>query len=436
MHNNANPTSHDLLNTVARCLSGDWLIEPTWLFTHAALMARADQGVDMSAVWPKQGLSYMVNQDGGFQSAARDGITGKGTALGVISVIGPIYKYGWNSSKTFLYYLDQLAKDDQVGAVKIKVDTPGGQNAGTREVYQAIMNFPKPVLVAVDGYMASAGLYQMAGATKIVATQPTDQIGSLGTYNSYADWNAYYASFGLKMYETYAPESTEKNEEYRQIIESQGKKRELVEAYLKVLNDQFIADVRAGRGKQLNKSVEKGRLYFADPDATKMGLIDELISEGETLALLADMQLTTKQTTIQMGLIDQLIQELGGKKAGQQNDAPTVEQLTAQVTQLTSERDGALGQVTAMTSQVTELTTQVTTLTTERDAAQASVTTLTTERDALQAKVTEYGAQPGAMGSQVSKNKDEIPAGPGDQKTLQQIIDELPSEKEAAAAGY
>jgi len=420
MHN-ANHSEHAFLTTIARCLSGNWLIDPTWLYQHADQMARADRGEDMKAIWPEMKTAFMQSKNGVFQSSAQSELTGKASAMGVISLVGPIYKYGYNSSKNFLYYLNELASDDMVGSVMVKIDSPGGQNAGTREVFQGVLNFPKPLLVVVDGTMASAALYQMAGAKKIVATQPTDQIGSIGTYQSYTDWTEYYAKMGLKSFDIYAPGSTEKNEEYRQLIESGGKNSKLVEQYLGVLNDQFIADMKTGRGAKLSKDVEKGRIYFA-PEAIEKGLIDEIVSVTDTFSLLADMQSTTKQSSIQMGLKEKIMQIFSEEEPEQSINAPTIEQLIAQ-------RDAALQQVTTLTTTANEATLQVTTL-------NSQVSTLTTERDALQAKVTEFGEQPGAMGTRVTKTADEIPAGEGDTKTWQQIIQELPSEKEARDAGY
>ena len=422
---NANLNHHALITTLARCLSGQWLIEPTWLLNNIDLIARADRNEDLSAVWPKPSLTYMVNRDGDFQSASRDGITGKGTAMGVVSVVGPIYKYGWYGTKTLISNLKALAYDDQVGAVMIRMDSPGGQHAGTREAYELIRDYPKPTLVVVDDLMASAGLYIGSAGSKIVATQPTAQVGSLGTYVTVADWLAYYESQGLKFYETYAPDSTEKNESYRQIIASQGKNRELTEKSLKVLNDHFIIDVRDVRGDKLNKAVENGRLYFTN-DAITMGVIDEMVPDKDTLPLLADMYNATKQTTI-MGLKSTLLNLVNGMSDDETPSATTDQ--AAQITQLTTERDAAQSQVTALTNQVN-------TLTTEKTGLQTQITTLTTERDSLQEKVTAYGSQPGDRPTQVLKPKDDVPAADGDTKTLQQILDELPSEKEAAEQGY
>lgn len=418
---NANPSQNDLIMTVARCLSGQWLIDPVWLYQHANLLARMESGADMSHIWPKLEASYMRPGDGGFYTASNSAGAGKGEAIGVLGLIGPVYKYGYNSSRSLIAYLDQFAADDEVGSVKLVIDSPGGQSAGTRDAFQAIQNFPKPILIEVRGLMASAALYIGAAGDKIVATQPLDMIGSLGTYNTVADWLAYYASIGLPVYETYAEDSTEKNEEYRQLIESKGKNRELLQQQLKVLNDQFIVDVKDGRGDKLNDKVTKGRIYYT-PEAIEMGLVDEMISHNDSYEYLADMQRTTKKQTIQMGLREQILQVLGADKGD--DSGQTVEQLTTQLNAATSERDAAQAQVTQLTNQVTQLTS-------ERDTLNTNVGTLTTQNEALQAKVDEYGDQPGAMGTRATKKDGDTPPDDEKEQTWEQKVAGLEHNKAA-----
>lgn len=399
-----NLSSHALLTMMSRCLSGHWHIEPQWLFYHSDLMLRADQGEDLSGKWPKMQSLVQSTADGIVQAAAAgsSGSVGKSQAFGVINVTGPIYKYGYNSSKMLVGMLGQMASDDRVGGIKLLMDSPGGMIHGTREVYELIANFPKPVLAVVDGYLASAAYYQVAGATQIVATQPNDQIGSIGTFSTYYDFSEFYKSVGIDIYEIYATDSPEKNESFRQLMESKGEKRDLAQAQVDAYNKLFLSDVKTGRGDKLTGKGHNplaGRL-FQPTQAKENGLIDDLISGKDSYALLADMVATSKQSSIQMdfksfmGSLSNLItsaqKELGtesGEQQQQLTDKPTAEQLQQQL-------DAA--------------NKQIGTLTTERDNATTQVTNLTTERDSLKAKVDEYGSQPGAMGTKNQKEKDDV----------------------------
>lgn len=426
-----NTSSHALLTMISRCLSGHWSIDPSWLLQHADMVFRHENAGEQSAVWPKMQSSMMISDAGIYSAAGEGGTIGKGQALGVINVVGPIYKYGYNSSKNLIAYLNVMASDERVGGVKIIMDSPGGMVHGTREVYQAILNYPKPVLSVVDGYAASAGYYQIAGSKRIVAVQPNDQIGSIGTYQTMADWNTYFESFGLSLYEIYADASSQKNEESRQVFESKGKNTELAQKQITSYNNFFLADVKNGRGDKLTGKGQdpfKGRIFFT-ADSIENGLIDDQVNNIETLGLLADMVATNKQSTIQMSFFSDLKQLISkhedNDSPNANTDAPeaaSVEQLTAQVQTLTKQRDDA--------------TAAVSTLTKERDDAKASVVTLTKERDEANVLVATYGAQPGATPTTVSKTQDETPKAEGETKTTQEILDDLPSEKEAKAMGF
>lgn len=424
---------------ISRCLSGQWLIEPNWLLQHSDQLLRADKGEDLSKLWPKMESNLLVQSAGTFAAAAKDDSIGKGQALGVINMVGPVYKYFgyyYASSKNLVSMLAQAANDSRVGGVKLIVDSPGGMLMGTREAYEAVLNFPKPIIAVVDGYCASAMYYMVAGADKIVATQPNDQIGSIGTYQTIADWNKYYASLGLDIFSIYAKASSEKNEEVRQFLESGGKNSELLQKQLTTFNDQFIVDVKAGRGDLLTGKGQdplKGRIFFPS-EAVENGIIDEQISDSETLGLLSDMVATNKQSTIQMSSNSKFTAFLAAisalassaakeEQATPEGAAPTVEQLSTEIIQLTTARDQALGQVT--------------TLTKERDDANASLTAANDKVTELTAKIQELGEQPGAMGTKATKTKDEVPKAEGEQtQTLRQFIDNLDTEKEAAAMGF
>jgi len=74
----------------------------------------------------------------------------------------------------------QQAERDQVDAVVITMDTPGGIDTSMRRIIQAILTSPQPVILYVSpsgARAASAGLY-IAQAADVVAMAPGTNIGS------------------------------------------------------------------------------------------------------------------------------------------------------------------------------------------------------------------------------------------------------------------
>lgn len=79
--------------------------------------------------------------------------------------------------------LRSLAEDDNVKAVVLRVNSPGGSAYGSEQIWHEIMNLKahKPVIVSMGGYAASGGYYISCAADSIIA-EPTTITGSIGIF--------------------------------------------------------------------------------------------------------------------------------------------------------------------------------------------------------------------------------------------------------------
>jgi protease-4 len=87
-------------------------------------------------------------------------------------------------SATLVDQLEDAKDDDQVKAVVIRVDSPGGSSFASDEIHRAIARVKeegKPVVVSMGGYAASGGYYVSANADAIWA-EPTTITGSIGVF--------------------------------------------------------------------------------------------------------------------------------------------------------------------------------------------------------------------------------------------------------------
>ncbi|MEQ1565472.1 MAG: signal peptide peptidase SppA [Myxococcota bacterium] len=81
--------------------------------------------------------------------------------------------------------LDRAADDDQVRAVVLRVDSPGGSSFASDEIWRATQRLQqegKPLVVSMGSMAASGGYYVSAGADAIWA-EPTTLTGSIGVYS-------------------------------------------------------------------------------------------------------------------------------------------------------------------------------------------------------------------------------------------------------------
>jgi len=119
-----------------------------------------------------------------FLSPARDGYSfPAGNKVGVVKVEGVI-----TGSEEIIRELEELAKDDGVKAIVIRIDSPGGSVAPTQEIYDTILEVgKKKKIVASMGSIAASGGYLLAcGAEKIVAN-PGTITGSISAIMHFAN---------------------------------------------------------------------------------------------------------------------------------------------------------------------------------------------------------------------------------------------------------
>ena len=193
----------------------------------------------------------------------------------VVDFKQPVLKFDymyWLGTKTYTRILDQLKNDDSVAGVVLDIDSGGGQVYGTPEFYDYIINYPKPIVAYTDGYMCSGAYYIAAATQKIIANKRADAIGSIGAYATIVDSNGIWEHFGAKVHTIYATKSTEKNSEYREVIDNSN-----YEPYIKnqldPIVETFITDMKFMR-PQISEECFKGGTWTGE-QSLELGLVDE-----------------------------------------------------------------------------------------------------------------------------------------------------------------
>ena len=84
--------------------------------------------------------------------------------------------------------LEKLANDDDVKAVVLRVNSPGGSAYASEQIWHAVqmLKAKKPVVVSMGGYAASGGYYISCGANYIYS-EPTTVTGSIGIFGMFPD---------------------------------------------------------------------------------------------------------------------------------------------------------------------------------------------------------------------------------------------------------
>ncbi len=121
--------------------------------------------------------------------------------IAVVFAKGPIL-YGEGTKNiiaqgVFIETLKELAEDDWIKAVVLRVDSPGGSALTSELLWQTIneVKKQKPVLVSMGNVAASGGYYIAAGANQIFA-DPMSITGSIGVFRFPTKCQRFDAKYG------------------------------------------------------------------------------------------------------------------------------------------------------------------------------------------------------------------------------------------------
>ena len=129
--------------------------------------------------------------------------------IGSVSIEGPILRklnlfarvlMGATGSEEIGAALAEAGQRDDIKAVFLDIDSPGGTVAGTPELAAAVasINKQKPVYAFSSGLMCSAAYWIASQARAIYAT-PSAQVGSIGVVQAVIDDSAALANEGIKV---------------------------------------------------------------------------------------------------------------------------------------------------------------------------------------------------------------------------------------------
>jgi protease-4 len=179
-------------------------------------------------------------------------------------------------SDTLTAALRAAGRDDGVGAVVLRVDSPGGSYVASDAVWAAVREVRAagtPVVVSMGAVAASGGYFVAAPADAVLALPSTltGSIGVLGGKPVVADLltrlgigtGAVTAGRNARMFSTRARFSDEQWDR--------------VQASLDRIYDDFVGKVAAGRGmtREAVHEIARGRVWTG-ADALERGLVDEL----------------------------------------------------------------------------------------------------------------------------------------------------------------
>jgi len=178
-------------------------------------------------------------------------------------------------STTVVEQLRSLNEDEDVDAVILRVDSPGGSALASDLIWHQInlVRENKPVIVSMSGLAASGGYYVSCNGDSIFA-DPGTLTGSIGVYAGKMSRTAMYEKIGVNR------EFISRGENALLFTDEGGfteGQRELFQAQMDSFYERFLAKVAEGRGMERDAvhAVAQGRVWTGR-QGLENGLVDGL----------------------------------------------------------------------------------------------------------------------------------------------------------------
>ena len=434
-------------------LRGRWLLDKSWADAHMPLVFRmlkgeaVDFGINPQTLKEENSpanepklpvLEHRLAGRNLYSASPYTNISAlPGESIVMVTLSGPLLKDGGMCSYGMIDHTqlaNELANANNVSGVIYNIDSPGGQASGTAMFADAIKNLAaiKPVIAFInDGIAASAAMWLASAANERYVSQPTDQLGSIGVYTTIADWYAHYRDFfKLNIQDVYAPQSTQKNRDYRDATSADPATQQdginAIEEDLSVLADQFINTVATNIPNLKGKDWQTGKMFYA-PAAKSVGLINGIKSLGQVVDRMNSLissrnkSQTQKNMAFEKTISAAKAESFGVVEGGfllQEDQLTNIENTLTAAEQTAASLETANASIVTLTEGLSAEKVNVTTVTAEKEAAvqkaadqAAEHTTAIAAKDIkiaeLEAEVVKLGKKPSGSGSALPAAEDE-----------------------------
>ncbi len=185
--------------------------------------------------------------------------------------------------------LEKLMNDDDVKAVVLRVNSPGGSAYASEQIWRSItqLKTKKPVVVSMGGYAASGGYY-ISCAANYIYTEPTTITGSIGIFGMFPDFSQLLTEkLGVKFDEV----KTNKHAGFGSMARPfNADEMALLDQYIGRGYELFRKRVADGRKQKIEaiEEIAQGRVWLGT-DALPIKLVDAIGSLDDAIAKAAEL---------------------------------------------------------------------------------------------------------------------------------------------------
>lgn len=182
--------------------------------------------------------------------------------------------------------LEQASADPAIKAVVVRVNSPGGSVVASDEIYHALLEFEKPVVVSMGEMAASGGYYIACGGDYSVA-HPDTLTGSIGVISQFVNVEELLDEIGVDVVVITSGPHKDIGSPFREMTEEE---QALWGAIIDEIYEGFVEIVAQARDLPLEevRELADGQAYTGR-QALELGLVDEVGTLDDAIAKAADL---------------------------------------------------------------------------------------------------------------------------------------------------
>lgn len=267
---------------------GAWAIEPGT----AARLIEMTRGMN----WAAHQSDFLARTKGADAPTQNQPIRQQG-AIAIVALEGSLMKQadsmtGGTSTVSARMAVRAAARDPDVSAILLCIDSPGGTISGTSDLADEITaaRLRKPVMAFVEDTCCSAAYWVASQCEAIYANSATARVGSIGTYTYLFDQAKQFADDGVETVVFATGELKGMGIPGSKITEAQ---RADMQQYIYALQESFSGAVAKGRNMpasafdpKATNTLATGGVWLA-ADAVQNGLIDGIATFDQVLTKLS-----------------------------------------------------------------------------------------------------------------------------------------------------
>ncbi|MEM4272260.1 MAG: signal peptide peptidase SppA [Candidatus Bilamarchaeaceae archaeon] len=208
--------------------------------------------------------------------------------LSTASASPTVFYEGSYGSYDIAKKIEALGSREDVGAVLLVVNSPGGSVVAADEIYGAVDSLEKPT-VAYFRETAASGGYLIATPADYIISEPNALTGSIGVILELYDASGLMEIIGVRSTPITSGSMKDMGTPFRNMTAEEAA---LLGAAVNETFEQFVSTIREKRGDRLNPVLFNEALdgrVLTGRMAKKAGLVDELGSRDDALAKAASL---------------------------------------------------------------------------------------------------------------------------------------------------